>query len=440
MNPCHRNALTDGRWKDARLKNDRLKKNSFRPAGLFATAVTTFHGALMSGFLCVLLIAATQPAQAQTESVVYDFLFGTGAGPNSTLLMAGDNLYGTTRGGGRWERGVIFSVNTTTDSETVLHSFNGPAYAHPNGLIWGIGKYVFIGTTPGFGFRPYGTVYAMGHGAKRGHPFRGLYSFNKSQGANGSSPVSPLAIDSAGSIYGVTTFGGSHGGGEIFEITRPGAATILYSFAGGAADGANPYSGLVLDPEGNLYGTTSHGGSGTGCSGGCGVVYKFAPDGTETVLYNFTGGADGADPQASLVLDGAGNLYGTTYQGGGAGCSGVGCGTVFKVTPGGTETVLYSFAGGLDGAQPFPGVILDAAGNLYGTTYDGGGSGCGGDGCGTVFKVTPSGSETILYSFTGGADGGLPMAGLVMDGQGNLFGTASTGGFDGFGVVFEVTP
>jgi uncharacterized repeat protein (TIGR03803 family) len=94
----------------------------------------------------------------------------------------------------------------------------------------------------------------------------------------------------------------------------------------------------------------------------------------------------------------------------------------------------------MDGAQPLAGVILDAQGNLYGTTYDGGGSGCGGDGCGTVFKVTPSGSETILYSFTGGADGGLPMAGLVMDGQGNLFGTASTGGFDGFGVVFEVTP
>jgi uncharacterized repeat protein (TIGR03803 family) len=148
---------------------------------------------------------------------------------------------------------------------------------------------------------------------------------------------------------------------------------------------------------------------------------------------------------ASLALDGAGNLYGTTYQGGGAGCNGAGCGTVFRVTPGGTETVLYSFAGGLDGAQPLAGVILDTQGNLYGTTYHGGGSGCGGNGCGTVFKVTPGGSETILYSFTGDTDGGLPLAGLVMDAQGSLFGTASIGGFiqggvDGFGVIFKVTP
>lgn len=431
MSSCHSSASA----------NDHLKKDGSRPAGLLAAAVTTFHSALMLGFLCALL-AAAQRAQAQTESVVYTFLYGTGDGPNSTLLMAGDYLFGTTQYGGRWGRGVLFSV-TTTGSATVLHSCNGPAYANPNGVIWGGGKYSFIGTTSGFGFHPYGTVFAMGSGWKRGHPFRRLYSFNKNGGASGASPVAPMVIDSVGNIYGVTTFGGSSGRGTIFEITAPGTETVVHNFAG--TDGANPYAGLVIDAQGNFYGTTSHGGSGTGCSGGCGVVYKLAPDGTETVLYNFTGGADGADPMASLALDGVGNLYGTTYQGGGSGCNGAGSGTVFKVTPGGSETVLYSFAGGMDGAQPPAHVILDGQGNLYGTTYQGGGSGCNGSGCGTVFKVTAGGSETILYGFTGGTDGSLPIAGLVMDAQGNLFGTTYHGGFisqggDGFGVVFKVTP
>jgi len=431
MSSCHASASA----------NDSLNNHGSTRRGLMARAVATFHIALIFGFVCALVLSAAQPLCAQTQSVVYEFLFGTGVGPNSTLLLAGNNLYGTTAGGGRWERGVIFDV-TTTGSATVLHSCNGPAYADPNGLIWGTGNYVFIGTTLGTGFHPNGTVFALGRGAKNGHPFRRIYSFNKSGG--GSSPVAPMVVDSMGDMYGVTTYGGK-GGGTIFQVLPHGQEKIVYGFPGRPGDGAFPASGLIIDAQGNLYGTASQGGSGTACSGGCGVVYKLAPDGTETVLYNFTGGADGADPLSSLAIDGTGNLYGTTYEGGGTGCSGAGCGTVFKVTPGGTETVLYSFAGGLDGAQPLASVILDSKGNLYGTTYHGGGSGCGGSGCGTVFKILPGGSETLLYSFTGDTDGGLPLAGLTLDGQGNLFGTASIGGFipegtNGFGVIFKITP
>jgi uncharacterized repeat protein (TIGR03803 family) len=180
--------------------------------------------------------------------------------------------------------------------------------------------------------------------------------------------------------------------------------TTLYSFAG-LPDGANPFPAPIA-ALGNLYGTTFSGGSYV-CSGGCGTVFKLTPSGTETVLYRFTGG-DGANPTAGLIADASGNLYGTTELGGGAnGCSG-GCGTVFKLTPSGTRTVLHSFTGGNDGASPVAGLIADAAGNLYGTTELGGGaSGCSG-GCGTVFKLTPSGTDAQML-FSGPTNLGQPV-------------------------------
>ena len=168
-------------------------------------------------------------------------------------------------------------------------------------------------------------------------------------------------------------------------------------------------------------------------------------DGTETVLYSFTGGADGSGPLAGLLLDGQGNLYGTTAGGGSLTCDGIGCGVVFKVTPKGAESALYSFLGGTDGATPQSALIMDGQGNLYGTTYGGGNLSCNGSSCGTVLKVSATGEETILYRFTGSADGGIPLAGLVMESQGNLYGTTELGGLTSCGlgccgVVFKVTP
>jgi uncharacterized repeat protein (TIGR03803 family) len=196
----------------------------------------------------------------------------------------------------------------------------------------------------------------------------------------------------------------------------------------------NPSAELIMDAAANLYGTTYHGGT----SGG-GVVFKLAPDGTETVLYSFCSQfncADGDHPSAGLIMDGAGNLYGTTYYGGTSGG-----GVVFKLAPDGTETVLYSFCSQsncADGSDPEAGLIMDGAGNLYGTTSDGGGTFGG-----VVFKLAPDGTETVLYSFcsqSGCADGSYPEAGLIMDGAGNLYGTTLGGGTSGTGVVFMVTP
>lgn len=198
----------------------------------------------------------------------------------------------------------------------------------------------------------------------------------------------------------------------------------------------------MSDTNGNLYGTTGQGGKAHG------AVFEIAPNGTETVLYSFLGEPDGAQPLARLLIDSSGNLYGTTVEGG-VSCSinSNGCGTVFKVTPTGSESVLYAFLGGNDGDSPLSTLISDQAGNLYGTT-DGGG-GCSEyepDGCGTVFKVSPKGKETILHAFQGHSDGSFPAAGLVMDSAGNLYGTTNIGGRDklcehvgqGCGTVFKV--
>ncbi len=202
--------------------------------------------------------------------------------------------------------------------------------------------------------------------------------------------------------------------------------TVLYSFTGSpeGPDGALPDSGLIADSSGNLYGTTVEGGA-----SGQGTVFKLSPGGIETVLHSFTGfPSDGAYPEAGLIADSSGNLYGTTVDGGASGCfgvGGVGCGVVFKLSPGGTLTVLHSFTGGSDGATPVAGLIVDSSGNLYGTTPQGGVGSCT-RGCGVVFKLSPNGTETVLYSFTGGSDGSGPAGGLITDSSGNLYGHDSS--------------
>ena len=268
-----------------------------------------------------------------------------------------------------------------------------------------------------------------------------LYSFTG--GTDGGLPAG-LTMDAAGNLYGTTQQGGviegcqGHGCGVVFEIAAGASETVLYTFTG-ASDGANPQSGVILDKKGNLYGTTIGGGT-----DGFGTVFELTAKGKEKVLYSFAGGADGKSPISGLAADKAGNLFGTTNLGGNdANCNGYGnngCGTVYEVGPDGTHSVLYVFTGAADGGNPVGGLLSDNAGNLYGTTEVGGlTAGCGGFGCGTVFKLAAGGALTTLYTFTGGSDGGQPVATLVSDSGGNLYGTTLFWG-QGYGVVFALAP
>ena len=244
-----------------------------------------------------------------------------------------------------------------------------------------------------------------------------LYSFAGSP--DGADPHAGL-VRYQGNFYGTTMQGGSSNLGTVFKLTPKGKETILHSFAGGT-DGDSPTYGLVFDKEGNLHGTTPQGGAFNS-----GTVFTITPSGTESVVYTFTGGADGANPSSGLILDGNGNLYGTTF-GGGA----YGNGTVFALSPSGVETVIYSFTGGADGGGPAGGLVRDGKGDLFGTNSGG---------YGIVFKVTPSGSETVLHYFTGDvSDGSSPSSGLVRDTLGNLYGTTSEGGTGDDGTLYEVS-
>jgi uncharacterized repeat protein (TIGR03803 family) len=244
-------------------------------------------------------------------------------------------------------------------------------------------------------------------------------------------------MDSAGNVYGTTFIGGTSGAGTVFKVDSKKTESVLYNFTGGV-DGKWPYAGLIADKNGNLYGTTERGGD-LNCSGGfgCGIVFKLDSSGVETVLYNFVGGADAQYPIENLIEDKNGNFYGVTEYGGDLSCSAFnnGCGTVFKVNSQGSETVLYSFTGSTDGQYPVARLVQDKMGNLYGTTYSGGAKGYG-----TIFKLNSSGHKTLLYSFGNGAEGAYPLAGLIMDSAGNLYGTTSAGGKHGFGTVFKLIP
>jgi uncharacterized repeat protein (TIGR03803 family) len=271
-----------------------------------------------------------------------------------------------------------------------------------------------------------------------------LYSFCiQTNCADGEEPAAGLIFDREGNLYGTTEYGGANNDGVVFKLTPRGKYTVLHSFCArdNCRDGMSPQVGLVLDQQENLYGTTQYGGAYGG-----GVVFKVTPEGKETVLYSFCAQGppctDGANPLARLVFDQEGSLFGTTYRGGDpSGCGGYGCGVVFKLTPEGKETVLHSFctqANCPDGAQPSAGLVSDRKGNLYGTT-----SGGGAYQSGVVFKLTPKRKETVLYGFcaqSNCADGALPLAGPVFDQRGNLYGTTPYGGAHGAGVVFKLTP
>ena len=278
--------------------------------------------------------------------------------------------------------------------------------------------------------------------AAHAQTFSVLYTFANVSG--GWNPQAGLIADSAGNLYGTAEYGGSlsspcgrDGAGVVYKLSPTGQETVLHTFTG--VDGCFPFTSLLQDAAGNLYGTTTGGGNTYH-----GTAFKLNPAGTEVVLHSFTNGKDGSDPEGNLISDRAGNLYGTTTGGGlygHAGCGG-GCGVVYELNSTGKEMVLHSFTGvdGVDGSNPVGGLIRDPAGNLYGTTATGGVAGIGGLGYGTVYKLDPAGKETILHSFTDGADGAFPAAGLVRDAAGNLYGTTPRGGSVGdFGVVFKVT-
>lgn len=264
------------------------------------------------------------------------------------------------------------------------------------------------------------------------HAFAIIHDFNFYVDAGG--PRSGLTMEQAGNFYGTAV-----APGIIYELTPSNGGWtygIIYSFTGGN-DGYWPTGTLTIGPDGSLYGTTEFGG-GTGCSVhvGCGIVFRLqrSPKGdwAETMIYRFTGGADGSFPNGGLILDEAGNLYGTTQDGNGV---------VYELTPSNgewTQTILYAFTGGNDGASPAGGLIFDGAGNLYGTTLFGGSSSSG-----TVFQLTPGVAgwkESVLHNFQGGSDGDQPWSSLIFYHTGNLYGTTSDGGTGAGGTVFELTP
>jgi trimeric autotransporter adhesin len=249
-----------------------------------------------------------------------------------------------------------------------------------------------------------------------------LYSFTG--GADGATPTARLIQGSDGNFYGTTQFGGTSNDGTVFKVTPAGVETVLHTFTDGA-DAGLPLAGLIQGSDGNFYGTSLQGGANDG-----GTVFKVTPAGVESVLYSFTSGADGGFPQAALIQGSDGNFYGTTQVGGASGN-----GTVFKVTPAGIETVLYSFGGGTDGNYPYAGLTQGTDGNFYGTTEQGGANDLG-----TIFKVTPAGVETVLWTFAYGTDGMHPYGTLIQGADGNFYGTTYQGGTNAEGTIFEITP
>jgi uncharacterized repeat protein (TIGR03803 family) len=379
----------------------------------FATSV-----ALALQILLVATLVAAPLAQAQTFTVLYSFTGGAdGAYPVTGLIRdAAGNLYGTTSRGGASAYGAVFKLDAT-GNETVLHSFNYADGAYPSTLIRDAAGNLY-GTTNQGGASGWGAVFKLDATGK----YEVLYDFTG--GADGAIPAEGLTRDPAGNLYGTTDFGGASGFGTVFKLDATGEETVLHSFH--HMGGAGP-SALIRDAAGNLYGTTLFGGAYR-----YGAVFKLDATGKYEVLYDFTAGADGAYPAAGLIRDAAGNLYGTTSSGGPSAY-----GTVFKLDTTGNETVLYDFTGVADGRIPAAGLTRDPAGNLYGTTEAGGASGFG-----TVFKLplNTTGNETVLHSFTGGADGAYPRADLIRDAAGNLYGTTEQGGAFGRGAVFKLTP
>jgi len=416
--------------------------------------------------VCALFLLAAMTAvasSAQTYRVLYTFTGGSdGAYPAYGGLVpdGAGNFYGAATFGGDVTCpvppstllpgpgcGVVFKFNLATKQETVLYTFAGEADgSNPWSGVIRDAKGNLYGTAPFGGTNGVGVIFRVTSSGKE----TVLHTFNSTDGAN---PTGGLLLDTSGNLYGTVVSGGDLnrcaglGCGVVFKESASGLS-LLHAFTGpGKGDGANPTHAMIRDAAGNLYGTTENGGI-SSCTNvesfepvetfvaGCGTIFKLDPRGTETPSYRFNVSPDGSDPRTTLTEDTAGNFYGTTFYGGL-----YGAGTVFKVDSAGQETILYNFQGLTDGANPWSGLVQDAAGNLYGTTnHAGGGGACY---CGTVFKLDPSGNYTVLHSFDF-ADGAYPTEPLLLYG-GALYGITSNGGTlsngsSGTGVIFEITP
>ena len=412
--------------------------------------------------LMTLLLASVAHAQTQATKfkVLHTFHGPNGAFPITQLTRdETGNLYGTTSEGGtgvctfgssKVSCGTAFKLDKA-GKQVWLHSFQYSGGESPmagllrdtDGNLYGTTVYGGeSGSSCGAVKIGCGVVFKLDKNGRETvlHRFSGGTS-------DGEFPEALLIQDSAGNLYGTTLQGGQPEEGTVFKLNKAGKETILVTFD--FTDGGEPFPGVISDAAGNLYGTTSVGGS---CAEG--TVFEIDTGGIETVLHDFCGG-DGAYPESALTWDDAGNLYGTTAEGGSSDVCDDGCGAVFELSPdsggGWMEKVLYSFCSVpncADGENPLFGrLVRDAAGNLYGTTAFGGSHrNCNGDACGVVFKLDQSGRETVLHSFTGGADGADPKAGLTIDAAGNLYGTAGYGGDTkcdppyGCGTVFKITP
>jgi uncharacterized repeat protein (TIGR03803 family) len=389
-----------------------------------------YPGAL--AFTIILSLSAAVPsASAQTFTVLHSFLGPEGQFPNTGLVRdAAGNLYGTAQYGGLYQ-----NCDEELGGGTVFKlSPSGKVttlHAFNNGSDGCFPSAGVILDSAGnlYGTTTYDNVFKIDAAGE----LSVLYHFTTE--AEGAVPLGPLFRDAQGSLYGTTSGGGDPACvcGTVFKLDAAGKETVLYSFKG-PPDGANPQSGVIRDAAGNLYGTTPSGGD-PSCVDGCGTVFKIDTSGKETVLYTFTGGTDGYLPGAGLIRDNAGNLYGATEYGGNLNCDNeAGCGVVFKLDAAGTETVLYTFTGGADGQNPVAGLTRDSAGNLYGTTALGGDS----NNDGTIFELNKTGKKTTLYKFNG-RQGSNPL-GIIRDSAGNLYGTTGAGGSGGAGTVFKLAP
>jgi uncharacterized repeat protein (TIGR03803 family) len=427
----------------------------------------------VSGRFFVLALAAllvsfsAATAGAQTETVLYDFTGSNGAEIPVAGLLPDDhgNYYGVTAENGDLS-GTVFELSPASGGGwtlTVLYTFQGgDDGASPNSTLVMDAAGNLYGETAygGSGKSVYcnggcGTVFELSPNASGGWAKTTLYNFQGNPPGSaffdGWFPLGGLALDKAGNLYGTTLLGGEScsfgdsGCGVVFELSPSASGswseTLIRQFYG--PGGAMPEGGVIFDSAGNLYGTTSEGGPSNGdCYYGCGTVFKLSPKSgggwTATVLHIFSG-SNGNSPYSGLVMDSKGNLYGTTLQGG-AWNEGV----VFELERSGAtwnEVGLFQFDGS-DGAYPFVPLSIDSSGNLYGTT-ESGGQGCSGSGCGVVFKLAQSAGkwqESTYYFFKGEPDGSEPAGAVTFDSAGTLFGVTAQGGTANFGTFYEITP
>jgi len=407
-------------------------------------------GFCAAAIVAVAVLGPAPRSMAQQEKVLHSFGNGTDAStPQGNLVSdAAGNFYSTTYTGGAYGQGTVYELSPKAGggwTERTLHSFgHGADGSSPrSGVIFDKAGNLY-GTTITGGFYGQGAVFELLPKADGGWTEKLLHSFNGTDGEYG---WDKLIFDTAGNLYSTTTLGGAYGQGNIYELTPKAGggwtAKVLHNFGNGA-DGAQPQGGLILDAAGNFYGATTYGGT-----QGYGTVFELSPKAgggwTEKVLHSFASGTDGANPFSGVIFDAVGNLYGTTFWGGATS----GYGTVYELTPnsvgGWTENTLYSFPNnyGADGSNPWPTVTFDAAGNLYGTAQFGGGSSPGG---GTAFELSPAAGGgwnfTVLHTFeSNGIDGLNPsFTNIFLDASGNLYGTTGGGGTYGVGTVYEITP